>query len=297
MLHSGEDIEFDGLIIATGVKPRPLKEQSNLQGIHTLRTLDDARALKSALAQKQRVLVVGAGVLGTEFAATARGLGMDVTLVGNHHYPLRQFGYQIGAKIADLHRGNGVELRLGTSVSVVLGASGKVSTVGLSTGEICSADLVVAAIGSVPATDWLEGSGLTVRDGIECDAFCQAAPDIFVAGDVANFWHQGYRRRMRIEHRMNATEQGAAAARNLLGAAQPFCPIPFVWSDQYNVKLQAYGVFPADGVFSMEDAGDGTKSITSCWQNDRLVGVIGWNSVKELRVRRQVIAEEMFLTA
>ncbi|WP_213771878.1 FAD-dependent oxidoreductase [Bradyrhizobium sp. dw_78] len=294
-LQNGDHIEFDGLIIATGVRARPLEGRAAFRNVHYLRTLNDALAMRSTLALEPRIVVVGAGVLGTEIAATARALGLDVTVVGPHRLPLHQFGHHIGERLADLHRSNGVDLRLGVSVTSIHGEDGGVSGIGLSNGETCSASAVCVAIGSIPVTDWLDGSGLKIGNGVECDAFCQAAPDIYAAGDVASWWHQGYGRQIRIEHRMNATEQGIAAARNLMGAAEPYCPVPFVWSDQYNVKLQAYGIFPSDGTFSV--AADGAKVVAECRQNGRLVGAVGWNAVKDLRLRRQAIADEMLLVA
>lgn len=286
-LEGGESLGFDGMVIATGVRPRRLPGPMPA-GVQVLRGLEDALALREALRARPRVAVIGSGVLGAEFAATARGQGCEVTLIGNAPLPMiRQFGPVIGEIVAAKHRAAGVALRPSTEVVGIEGDA-RVTGVRLAMGEVVPADLVLIAIGSVPAIDWLEGSGLELGDGVICDAFCQAAPGIYAAGDVASWWHGGYGRRLRIEHRMNASEQGAAAARNLLGAGEEFRPIPFLWSDQFDVKLQSYGLFPADGEIEIErDAAAPERFVAFCRQQGRLVGALGWNAIKALRQARQ----------
>lgn len=292
-LEDGESLLFDGLVIATGVQPRRLAAPVPA-GVHVLRRLEDALALRAALATRPRVVVVGSGVLGAEFAATARGQGCEVTLIGNAALPMiRQFGPVIGAMVAERHRAAGVALRPSTGVVGIEGQD-QATGVRLATGEVVAADLVLVAIGSVPAIGWLRGSGLELGDGVVCDACCQAAPGIYAAGDVASWWHAGYGRRLRIEHRMNASEQGAAAARNLLGAGQEFRPIPFLWSDQFDVKLQSYGLFPPDGEIEIERDGSAPERFVAlCRQQGRLVGALGWNAVRALRQARQRLAESL----
>lgn len=286
-LEGGETLAFDGMVIATGVRPRRLAAPVPA-GVHVLRGLEDALALRAALSARPRVVVIGSGVLGTEFAATARGQGCEVTLIGNAPLPMvRQFGPAIGEMIAAKHRAAGVVLRPSTEVVGIEGEA-QVTGVRLATGEVVAAELVLVAIGSVPAIDWLQDSGLELGDGVICDAFCQAAPGIYAAGDVASWWHAGYDRRLRIEHRMNASEQGATAARNLLGASQEFRPLPFLWSDQFDVKLQSYGLFPPDGEIEIEpDASVPERFVAFCRQQGRLVGALGWNAIKALRLARQ----------
>jgi NADPH-dependent 2,4-dienoyl-CoA reductase/sulfur reductase-like enzyme len=144
------------------------------------------------------------------------------------------------------------------------------------------------AIGSTPATDWLAGSGLTLQDGIACDAYCCAAPGVYAAGDVARWHHPLFGLDLRLEHRMNATEQGITAARNILDFAEPFAPIPFMWSNQYDERLQAFGIFPAGCEIEIDEIGsDGRKRTATFRKQGRLVGVLGWNAVKELRQLRQ----------
>jgi NADPH-dependent 2,4-dienoyl-CoA reductase/sulfur reductase-like enzyme len=293
-LSSGEMLTFDGLVIATGVHPRRLPGPTP-RGVHVLRTMGDALAVKASLADRPRVVVVGGGVLGSEFAASARMMGLDVTLVSDAATPMRrQFGPEIGARIAALHRERAVTLRLGARVDRLDEADGRVTGVHLADGLFCPADLVLLAIGSVPATDWLRGSGLPLDDGVQCDEFCEAAPGVVAAGDVASWWHPGYGRRLRIEHRMNATEQGAVAARTLLGNRQPFRPIPFFWTDQFNVKVQGYGLFPKNGQLEIQEAASGQgRFVAICHEAGRAVGALGWNAPKELRQARQQLVQSM----
>ncbi|TCH99418.1 FAD-dependent oxidoreductase [Roseococcus sp. SYP-B2431] len=296
-LENNDGLDFDGLILATGVRPRRLPGRMPA-GVHVLRGLDDALAIRDALAAKPRVAVIGSGVLGTEFAATARGLGCEVTLVGQAALPMaRQFGARIGEMIAQRHREAGVALLPSTQVLRIEGAD-HVTGLRLPGGRILPAELVLVAIGSVPTTGWLAGSGLDLADGVVCDAFCQAAPGIYAAGDLASWWHEGYGRRLRIEHRMNASEQGAAAARNLLGAREAFRPIPFLWSDQFDVKLQSYGLFPPGGEIEIEpDAAAPGRFVALCRVEGRLVGALGWNAVRALRQARQRLAGALMADA
>jgi NADPH-dependent 2,4-dienoyl-CoA reductase/sulfur reductase-like enzyme len=293
-LSSGKVLTFDGLVIATGVHPRRLPGPMP-RGVHVMRTMEDALAVKAALAERPRVVVVGGGVLGSELAASARVMGLDVTLVSNAATPMRrQFGPEIGERIAALHQERGVTLQLDVLVDRLDEADGRVTGVHLANGQLCPADLVLLAIGSMPATDWLQGSGLSLVDGVQCDEFCEAAPGVVAAGDVASWWHPGYGRRLRIEHRMNATEQGATAARTLLGNRHPFRPIPFFWTDQFDVKLQGYGLFPEHGRLEIHEAAAGQgRFVAICHEAGRAVGALGWNAPKELRQARQQLVQSM----
>ncbi|MGV9355885.1 NAD(P)/FAD-dependent oxidoreductase [Streptomyces misionensis] len=246
-----------GVIAATGVAPRALPGTAGVPGVHVLRTLDDALRLRERLAVPgRRLAVVGSGVLGAEAAAVARTLGHDVALVGTQDTPMqRVLGAKVGGLLAEAHRAHGVTLHTGRAVTGITERSGRASGVVLADGTVVEADDVLLAIGSVPAVDWLRGpgadaAGLDLSDGLGCDEFCAAAPGLYGAGDVARWYHPVLRRHLRIEHRMNASEQGLAAARNLLaeldperfGERRPFAPVPYFWSDQYSLKLQAYGV-------------------------------------------------------
>ncbi|MEU8866255.1 NAD(P)/FAD-dependent oxidoreductase [Streptomyces umbrinus] len=232
----GSAVSYDALVIATGVRPRRLPGKD----AHVLRTHDDALTLRDRLGPGRRLVVVGAGFLGAEAAATAAELGTDVILLEPAPAPLAAVaGAEVGRVLSQAHLERGVRLRTGVMASEVTEAG-----VLLADGEVVEGDEVLVAIGSRPNTEWLAGSGLTVDDGVACDAYCQAAPGVYAAGDVARWYNPLFERSMRIEHRTNAAEQGMAAARNLLTAPharKPFAPVPYFWSDQYGMKIQAYG--------------------------------------------------------
>ncbi|MDH6705854.1 NADPH-dependent 2,4-dienoyl-CoA reductase/sulfur reductase-like enzyme [Kitasatospora sp. MAA19] len=296
-LGAGETIRFDALIIATGVTPRRLPD-SDLAGVHVLRTLDDALALRAALLAGPRVIVVGAGFLGTEVAAAARTMGLPVTLVEPEPVPVRHpFGDRIGALVADLHRVHGTRLRCGTPVRRLRSTGGQVTGVELGDGTTLPADVVVMAVGSAPATGWLTGSGLSLADGVVCDAWCRAAPGIYAAGDVASWHNTHFATRMRLEHRTNATEQAVAAAGNLLGDAIPFAPVPYFWTDQYDTRIQAYGIFPPDADLRVISGDPSNGRFTAAYGHQGVVtGVLGWNAPRELRTLRRLVVERALWT-
>ncbi|MEU4544709.1 NAD(P)/FAD-dependent oxidoreductase [Nonomuraea dietziae] len=233
LLSDGSEAAFDGLIVATGVRPRHLPGTP----AHVLRTLDDALALKDRLGPGRTLVVVGAGFLGAEAAAVAAGLGAHVTLLEPASVPLAHaVGEDVGRVLAQAHLDHGVDLRTGAAVAEVVPGG-----VRLDDGEVVEGETVLVAIGSRPNTEWLAGSGLIIDDGLVCNEFSAAAPGVFGAGDVARWHNPLFGTSMRIEHRTNAAEQGMAAARNLLGAKRPHAPVPYFWSDQYDMKIRAYG--------------------------------------------------------
>ncbi|MET0132273.1 MAG: FAD-dependent oxidoreductase [Kibdelosporangium sp.] len=294
VVADSERVGYDHLIIATGVRPRRLTQlNDSLGGVHVIRTLDHALALRSALVTEgSRVVVVGAGFLGCEVAATARRLGRDVTLVDPLDQPMiRQVGTYVGGLIADLHRSQGVEVLLRKSAAALAGTT-HVTGVQFSDGTEIPADVVLVAVGSETATEWLAGSGVPVGDGVLCDEFCHATPSVSAAGDVANWLHSGYGRRLRIEHRTNAAEQAIAVARNVLGAATPYRPIPYFWTDHYDAKIAAFGLLPADAevTVSQGDPAAG-KFIAQYRVGGRLTGVLGWNMNRDLRTERKLLLD------
>ena len=217
-LSDGESVAYDGLVIATGSEVRRLPGQPDMAGLFTLRTLDDCLALRSAVTDgTPRVVVIGAGFIGSEVAATARGLGCEVTIVEVLPVPLaRALGEEMGAALAELHRDHGVQLRLGVGVEAFEGA-GRVERLRLTDGTELDADVVVVGVGVAPATGWLADSGLELRDGVVCDATLAAGPPgVYAAGDVCRWPNELFGEEMRVEHWTNAAEQGALAARNLL---------------------------------------------------------------------------------
>lgn len=298
LLDDGGAVGYDALIIATGVTPRHLPG-ANLPGMHLLRTMDDALALRAGLLREPKVVVVGAGFLGAEVAAAARQMGLEVTLADPLPVPMhRQFGTQVGELIGQLHRDHGVAVRCGVGVSRFLAAAGRVAAVELADGTMLDAGLVVVAVGAVPATGWLAGSGLPLGNGIECDDRCQAAPGIYAAGDVACWPNPHFGTRMRLEHRMNATEQAIAIAGNVLGDDQPFTPVPYFWTDQYDTRIQAYGTFPPDADFRIISGDPADRHFTAAYgHHGTVAGVLGWNSPRELRTLRQLVAERAPWTA
>jgi NADPH-dependent 2,4-dienoyl-CoA reductase/sulfur reductase-like enzyme len=291
-LSDGYPLRFDGLIIATGVRPRRLPAGHELAGVHVLRDHPDVAALRAAFAGTPRVVIVGGGFLGLEVAAAARGLGLDVTVIEPLAQPMiRQVGPMIGAEVARLHREHGVDLRTGIGVTELMGDGGVLSGVALTDGSVVPAECALVAIGAVPATEWLGTSGLTIGDGVECDEFCRAAPGIYAAGDVASWVNPRYQRRMRVEHRMNATEQGRAAAVNLLrGDVQPFAPLPYFWSDQYNVKIQVHGHRSDGAEAAIEEGSPAEGKFVALYREDGApTAVLGWNSPARLIRYRKLL--------
>ena len=268
-LAGGDEVGYDGLIVATGVRPRRLPGQ----GAHVLRTLTDALELRKRLGPGVRLAVVGAGFLGAEAAAVARGLGCEVVLLEPAPVPLAHaVGDQVGRVLSQAHREHGVDLRTGVAVSAV-GDGG----VMLADGSLVEADEVLVAIGSLPNTEWLAGSGLRLDDGLVCDEFSAAAPDVYGAGDVARWHNPLFGVPMRVEHRTNAAEQGMAAARNLLhaGARKPFAPVPYFWSDQYDLKIHAYGYLRGHDTVEIVEGDLAQRRFLAAYRKEgRLVGAL-----------------------
>ncbi|MEU5194448.1 FAD-dependent oxidoreductase [Streptomyces scabiei] len=267
LLADGTEVPYDGLIVATGVRPRRLPGAP----AHVLRTLDDALALKDRLGPGRTLAVVGAGFLGAEAASVAAGLGTHVTLLEPAPVPLAHaVGEDVGRMLAQAHLDHGVDLRTGTGVSEVVPGG-----VRLDDGSVVEADTVLVAVGSRPNTEWLTGSGLTLEDGLVCDEFCAAAPGVYGAGDVARWHNPLFGTSMRIEHRTNAAEQGMAAARNLLGAQRPFAPVPYFWSDQYDMKIRAYGYLRGHDEMQIAEGSLEERKFTAVYRTgDRLTGVL-----------------------
>jgi NADPH-dependent 2,4-dienoyl-CoA reductase/sulfur reductase-like enzyme len=296
-LDDGTTLAFDGLIIATGSEVRRLPGQPELAGVHTLRSLDESLALRAELAEGHaRVIVIGAGFIGAEVAATARGLGCEVTIVEALDAPLvRGLGREMGMACASLHQDHGVELRLATGVAEIVGET-RVERVSLTDGTELPADVVVVGIGVAPATGWLAGSGLVLRDGVVCDATLAAGPPgVFAAGDCARWPHPLFGEELRIEHWTNAAEQGARAAKNLLvaaggGTGQPYDEVPFFWSDQYGSRIQFLGRGDGD-VRVVAGRVEERKFVAAYSQDGILRGALGLNSPRALMSLRRLVAE------
>jgi 3-phenylpropionate/trans-cinnamate dioxygenase ferredoxin reductase component len=277
-----ERLGYDGLVIATGATPRHLPTDG-LDGIHTLRTLDDCLAVRAALdAGPRRVVVVGAGFIGAEVAATCRGRGLDVTVLEALPVPMeRAIGAEMGALMADLHRDHGVDVRLGVGVDrFVGGAGGRVERVHLADGTTVDADVVVVGVGVVPNTGWLEGSGLTLDNGVVCDATTLAAPGVVAAGDVARWTSARFGGPIRVEHWDNAVDMGEHAAQRLLtdDAPVPYDPVPWFWSDQYDRKIQLSGIAAGADEVQVVDGSVAERRFAAIYRRgDRLTAVLAMN--------------------
>jgi len=295
VLDSGERVGFDGLIVTTGARARAIPGTPPLSGIHLLRTLDDALAVRDALDRSPRVCVVGAGFIGAEVAASCRGRGLDVTLVEALPVPLGMvLGERVGRHMEALHRDRGVDLRCGVGV-VGFEGSDRVEAVRLSDGTRIAADLVVVGIGVIPNVEWLTGTGLDLTEGVACDATCATKlPGVFAAGDVARWENPLYGAPMRVEHWTNAVEQGIAAAENLLAGegAQPFASVPFFWSDQYDTKIQMAGrPLPTDDVRVVHGREGERRFVVLYGREDRLVAALGFNRARFIVGYRRAIGE------
>ncbi|VVJ16258.1 Ferredoxin reductase [Amycolatopsis camponoti] len=289
---AGRALTADAIVLATGLRPRTLPGQDGLAGVHVLRTLDDALALRAELAPDKRVVVVGDGVLGAEIAATVCGLGVPVTLAGPQPAPLAyQFGPLVSGLLATLHADRGVNLRLGAAVTGLSSSDGRVTGVCLATGEELPADVVVVAFGAAPATDWLAGSGVLCDNGIVCDSRCRAADGIYAAGDVARWHHEGLDVLLRLENRTNATEQAIAVAGTILGDDRPYAPVPYFWTHQFDARIHVHGTLSADAEMSIVEGDVTTRRFVAEYrEGGRVTGVLGWNMPKQARLNRQAIA-------
>ena len=293
-LYTGETLGFDGLVIATGARCRTIAGTEGLGGVHVLRSLDDCLALRADLeATPQRVVVVGAGFIGAEVAATARGRGLEVTVVEALPTPLsRVLGDEMGRVCAEVHRDHGVDLRTGVGVDRVSG-DGRVQQVTLSDGSTVDADVVVVGIGVIPNTEWLDGSGLELADGVVCDASCLAAEGVTAAGDVARWPNELFGETMRVEHWDNAAQQGSHAARRLLDpAAGPFTPVPWFWSDQYDRKIQLAGRVRGDDEVRVVTGSVEERRFAAIYgRAGRITGVLGFNRPRHVMRYRALIEQ------
>lgn len=289
----GEDVPFDGLIIASGASPRSLPGLPAAKGVHVLRTIEDCAAIRDELRASPKVVVIGGGFIGTEIAASARSLGLEVTLIeGLPGLYANTLGGFIGDFVTGLHREQGTHLRIGVPVKRVL-ATDRVNSVELADGTLIEADLVVVGVGVAPATDWLEGSGLPLNNGVVCDSTCavEGVADIVAAGDVARWFNPRYGAYVRVEHWDNAITQGSAAARRLLGDRSDFAPMPYFWSDQFDVKLQFIGVgCPTDSVVVTEGDLKEKKFVARYERNGVAVGMLLVNSSARMAACRRELA-------
>ncbi len=300
-LDDGSELRADGVVIATGARPRRMPGTEDHPAVTVLRTLEDVRGLRHALDEAGpgcRVVVVGAGFIGSEVAATCAGLGCRVTVLEGLPAPLAPaLGEDVGAALGAMHARNGVTLRTRAIVEGIDRPAGGGAEVVLAGGDRLAADVVVVGIGVVPATDWLAGSGLTVADGVVCDHRLFAADRVVAAGDLARWqWrHAGEERSVRIEHWETAAQMGAAAGAALLAGrdqAPPFDPVPYFWSDQYGLRIQVLGrPDPTDEVAVVEgslDAQDG-KFVALYGRGGRLTAALAVSRPRLLMAFRPLL--------
>ena len=299
-LDTGEVVVGDGVIIATGSAPRALPGQPVFDGITMLRTLDDSLDLRWRLADHPRVVVIGAGFIGLEVAATATLTGCAVTVLEGAPAPMmRGLGAEMGEVVARVHLRNGVDVRCGVQVAGIEGDGERVTGVRLGDGEVVLADVVVVGIGVSPATEWLAGSGLDVRDGVVCDEALRAASRVYAAGDCARWVNRLFGEtgeEMRVEHWTNAAEQGSAAAANLLAelAGQEgtaYAPVPFFWSDQFDSRIQFVGRAHGDDEVRVITGDLDGKFVALYGHAGRLRGVLGVGMPKPVMRMRKLLGE------
>ncbi len=291
-LADGTALGYDQLVIATGLAPKRIPTFPELDGIRVLRSLDDAVALREQAETATRAVVVGAGFIGCEVAASLRALGLEVVLVEPQPTPLASvLGERIGELVARLHRAEGVDVRTGVGVAEVRG-DGAVSAVVLGDGAVLETDLVVVGIGSRPRTDWLAGSGVDLADdgGVLCDgAGRTSAPHVWALGDVAS-WRDSAGHQSRVEHWSNVADQARALVPAMLGRDAPAAvSVPYFWSDQYDVKIQCLGEPQAGDVVHVV-VDDGRKFLAYYERDGALAGVVGGGMPGKVMKTRAKIA-------
>ena len=304
-LTDGTVLDYDEIVIATGLAPKRIPSFPDLTGIHVLRSYDEALALREQAASARRAVVIGAGFIGCEVTASLRKLGVDVVLVEPQPVPLATvLGEAIGELVARLHRSEGVDVRTGVGVAEVRGGletggqersdpgmnTGTVTGVVLSDGTELDADLVVVGIGSRPATDWLVGSGVALDNGVLCDeAGRTSEPHVWALGDVAS-WRDAAGHQVRVEHWSNVADQARVLVPAMLGQDPPtLVVVPYFWSDQYDVKIQCLGEPEAtDVVHVVED--DGRKFLAYYERDGVLTGVVGGGMPGKVMKARAKIA-------
>ena len=294
-LDTGETLKYDKLLLATGGRIRKLKVPgTDLEEVYYLRTIGNSQRLAESINRSRKAVVVGAGFIGSEVAASLRMKGLDVTLLEIEPVPLRHvLGDELGEIYAGIHRGHGVDLRLSEGIAEIQGHR-RAERVITSSGASIDCDLVVIGVGVAPQTRLVDGTGIEVDNGILVDEYCRTSlPNIFAAGDVANWWHPGLGQRLRVEHWDNALNQGAAAARSMLGRQESYAPLLYFWSDQYDLNIQYLGhAVKWDHIVYRGDPQQ--QKFTAFFMDDGLVlAALVVNRFKDLRPTRTLIGQKM----
>ncbi|WP_248961423.1 NAD(P)/FAD-dependent oxidoreductase [Sphaerisporangium perillae] len=271
-LSGGEHAGYDKLLLATGASPRRLAiPGASLDGVLYLRSVDDSERLRDTLSTASRVVIIGAGWIGLEVAAAARGAGVEVSVLETERQPLlRVLGSRIASVFAGLHRDNGVDLRLETQVAEITGEGGKVTGVRLADGTLLVADAVIIGIGAIPNTELATTAGLKVDNGVVVDAGLRTSdPDVFAAGDVANAYHPLLGTHIRVEHWANALNQPAVAARAMLGQDASYDRLPYFYTDQYDLGMEYTGHTLPGRTDDVVVRGDlGSREFIAFWLDD-----------------------------
>ncbi|SNR91046.1 Reductase C-terminal [Haloechinothrix alba] len=282
-LDDGTTHDYDQLIIATGLRPRTFPPALRAPGVHALRSLDDCLAIRQTLSGAGSVLVIGAGFIGCEVAATLTEMGLSVCVVEQQPVPFAAvLGDTVGEFVARLHRSAGVDLRCGVGVHELIGAHSVVAGAVLSDGSEVEADVVVVGIGSEPVTEWLDGSGVRVGDGVLCDERGRTSVDgVWAVGDVAA-WRTQTGAHRRIEHWTRAGEQARIVAHEILGCDDAEFSIPYLWTDQYGIRIQIFGdVFRSELVWASYD--DNRKFVAVYAADGIVTGVVGAGTARKVR--------------
>jgi NADPH-dependent 2,4-dienoyl-CoA reductase/sulfur reductase-like enzyme len=298
-LSDGTALDYGGLVIATGSRPRRLPFGGDLAGVHYLRSLDDASALRDEVRPGARLVVIGAGFIGMEVAATARALGAEVRVLEALSAPLLRGLGPLGEYVALRHRAHGVEIRCGVAVDGFdSDGDGRVTGVRLADGSAVDADIVVVGIGVVPNCEWLGGSGIEIDDGVVCDATgATSLPGVVAAGDVARWHNPLYGRAIRYEHWTSAVEQSRPAAARLLaaGPVPDLVQVPYVWSDQFELRLAIVGEVPemtdGDAMHVCHGTLDEGRCLVLFGRAGKLVGAVGLRRPRQLNACSDLIAE------
>jgi 3-phenylpropionate/trans-cinnamate dioxygenase ferredoxin reductase subunit len=290
-LGEGARINYDKLLLATGATPRRLTVAgSDLEGIYELRTVADAERIRDELEPERRLVVIGAGFIGAEIAASARMKGLEVSVIEALPVPLlRALGEEMGGIYADIHRDNGVRLHTNEAIERFEGDT-RVERVVTSTGRTIACDVVVVGVGVTPSVELAEEAGIAVDNGIVVNEYCEtSAPNVYACGDVANFYHPLFGQRLRVEHWSNAQNQGVAAAKSMLGVREPYADIPWFWSDQYDINMQYVGHATAwDEVVLRGDVK--ARSFTAFYvQDGYLRAALALNRHRDIRPAREMI--------
>jgi NADPH-dependent 2,4-dienoyl-CoA reductase/sulfur reductase-like enzyme len=290
LLDDGRTIAYDGLVIATGSSSRRPAQTAGITRAHELRGIDDAERLLRILRHSGHLVVIGAGFIGMEAAATARGLGLDVTVVDIAASPMnRAFGPGVGDWFRRRHEAHGVRVLCATGVAGIE-EKGPRTLVRLADGETLTADALLVAVGATPATSWLAGSEVSLGDGILCEPdLATNVPNVVAAGDVVRWHNRTFDESMRVEHWTNAVEQGRHAAATLLGERRPFESVPFFWTDQFDAKLRCVGRPGAEDDVAILAEND-TTLVAVYGRGGLLSGAVCVNAPRQLATLRQAVA-------